>query len=63
MRVVLTILGIILSLTGLVWILQGINVLLGSFMSGRMEYAALGVGALIAGAALIYFANRRSKPV
>jgi hypothetical protein len=63
MRAALTVLGILFCLTGLVWILQGFNVLLGSFMSGRMEYAALGVGTLIAGAVLIYFANRRSKNV
>lgn len=63
MRAALTVLGILFCLTGLVWILQGINVLLGSFMSGRMEYTALGVGTLIVGAVLIYFANRRSNKV
>ncbi len=63
MRAALTVLGILFCLTGLVWILQGINVLLGSFMSGRMEYTALGVGTLVVGAVLIYFANRRSNKV
>lgn len=61
MRIVLTLVGVLLVLSGIVWILQGFNILLGSFMSGRMEYAMLGAAALAVGAAVIFFANRRAK--
>jgi hypothetical protein len=43
MRTVRAIGGILLMLVGLVWILQGINVLGGSGMSGHGQYAVLGV--------------------
>jgi hypothetical protein len=58
MKWVLNILGVLLILVGIVWILQGINVLLGSFMSGQPLYAVLGIVVAIIGAFLLYFANR-----
>lgn len=62
MKWVLNILGLILILLGVVWLLQGINVLPGSFMSGHLIYSALGilVGAL--GAALLIYNSRRRRP-
>ena len=59
MKWVLNILGVLLILVGIVWILQGINILLGSFMSGQPLYAVLGIMVAIIGAFLLYFANRR----
>jgi hypothetical protein len=59
MKWVLNILGVLLILVGIVWILQGINVLLGSFMSGQPLYAVLGIVVAIIGAFLLYFANHR----
>jgi hypothetical protein len=38
----LTALAILCDLTGVVWILQGIGVLPGSFMSGDIVWAAIG---------------------
>ncbi len=61
MKVVLNIFGILLILVGLVWILQGFNVLLGSMMSGHMQYAILGLLAAVIGIALLLYANRRRK--
>lgn len=61
MKWVLNILGALLTLTGLVWILQGMNVLAGSMMSGHSQYAVLGLVAAIIGIGLIIFANRRPK--
>lgn len=61
MKIVLNILGVILTLMGIVWILQGFNVLLGSMMSGRIEYAILGLVVAIIGIALLVYANRRSR--
>ena len=35
MRVTLDVVGVLLLVIGVIWILQGINVLPGSFMTGR----------------------------
>ncbi len=60
MKWLLYIIGVLLALIGLVWILQGFNVLLGSMMSGHIQYAILGLILAIAGILLIVFANRRA---
>jgi LPXTG-motif cell wall-anchored protein len=54
-----TIAGALLILIGLVWILQGANVLLGSVMSGQSQWLYIGIVVAIAGAGLIYFVRRR----
>ena len=59
MRVALNILGIVLVSFGLIWFLQGINVLPGSFMTGQIRWAVYGALAATAGAALLLAANRR----
>jgi hypothetical protein len=43
MRWVRAIGGVVLTLIGLVWILQGLNVIGGSGMSGHGQYAVLGI--------------------
>ena len=51
--------GIILCLAGLVWILQGTDVLRGSqLMSGHGQYAVLGIVVLAVGAVLLVWADR-----
>lgn len=62
MKAALNVLGVILILVGLVWILQGVNILPGSFMSGKILYTFLGIAVDVVGAALLFFSNRRSKP-
>ncbi len=59
MKWFLNILGVILALVGILWILQGVNVLPGSFMSGNMMWAYIGIVLDAAAAVLFYFANRR----
>jgi hypothetical protein len=59
MKILLTILGILLTLVGAVWILQGFNILLGSMMSGQIQYAILGLVVAAIGIALVIFSNRR----
>ncbi len=61
MRWVFNILGVILILIGIVWVLQGANILLGSFMSGQPAYAGLGIVAALVGIGLLVIANRRSR--
>jgi len=61
MKWVLNIIGVLLILIGSVWFLQGINILLGSFMSGQPQWAIIGSVAVIIGVGLLVFANRRGK--
>jgi hypothetical protein len=58
MRIVLTIVGTLLTLMGVIWFLQGINVLPGSFMSGQLKWAVNGGIAAVVGIGLLVFANR-----
>ncbi len=59
LRIILTIIGALLALMGAVWILQGVNILPGSFMSGSIRWAIYGIVLLIAGIALLVESNRR----
>jgi hypothetical protein len=61
MKWVLTVVGGILILMGIVWILQGINVLPGSFMTGKLQYALLGFVVDVVGIFLVLFAQRPSR--
>ena len=59
MKLLLTIVGLLLALVGIVWILQGINILPGSFMTGQIQWAVYGGLALAAGCGVLYAARRR----
>ena len=59
MRLASNVLGILFLLVGSVWILQGINILPGSFMTGQTKWAINGVLLAVVGIALLIFANRR----
>jgi hypothetical protein len=61
MKIVVNILGVLLVLLGSVWVLQGINVLPGSFMSGQMRWAVRGGILIFAGLAGLVWANRKRK--
>ncbi len=58
MKLILIIVGVLLILFGIVWFLQGINVLPGSFMSGQLRFAILGIVAAIIGIGLIIYSRR-----
>ena len=62
LTVVLSIIGVLCVLMGAVWILQGINVLPGSIMTGQIQWAIYGSLAAILGIGLLVFANRRRAP-
>jgi uncharacterized membrane protein len=62
MKLIGRIFGVLLALIGCVWILQGINVLPGSFMTGQMQWAIYGAIALVVGVVIFVFSGRR-KPV
>lgn len=54
----MSVLGVLLLLTGCVWFLQGINIIPGSFMTGDPKWAFYGGVSLIAGLGLLLTANR-----
>jgi hypothetical protein len=61
MKITLNIFGGLLVLTGVVWFLQGINVLPGSFMTGQIRWAVYGGIAVATGIVLFLWANRPGK--
>jgi len=61
LRITLNIVASLLVLLGSIWILQGINVLPGSFMTGQTRWAAYGGIAVAVGITLLLTANRARK--
>lgn len=59
MRIALNVAGVLFVLSGCVWILQGINVLPGSFMTGQTKWAIYGGIAVGVGVGMLIRANRR----
>ncbi len=58
MKRILTIVGVLLMLGGGVWILQGVGILPGSFMSGQIQWAYNGTAMAVVGVGLLAFAHR-----
>ncbi len=58
MKKALLLAGALLVLTGVVWILQGINVLPGSFMTGQIRWAYAGIVAAMIGGGVLWIALR-----
>jgi hypothetical protein len=61
MKIVLNIVGVLLVLLGSIWILQGMNVMLGSPMSGQSRWAVRGGILVFAGIVGLVWANRERK--
>lgn len=59
MKKTLLVIAVLVFLSGLVWFLQGINVLLGSPMSGTMTWTINGAIAMVIGGGLFWFARRK----
>ena len=59
MKIVLIIIAILFLLVGVVWILQGINILPGSFMTGQIQWAYAGIVSVLIGGGLLWIALRR----
>jgi hypothetical protein len=59
MKQIRNILGAVLVLSGGIWTLQGLNLLPGSFMTGQPQWAMYGMIAIVIGAGLVVFTNRR----
>ena len=61
-RVLATVASGPMLIVGCIWILQGINVLPGSFMTGDIKWAVFGVLLAGAGGALVFWLNRPARP-
>ena len=62
MRVALNVIGVVLMLVGVVWFLQGVNVLPGSFMTGQTQWAIYGGVTFLVGAVAFYLGRRMRRP-
>ncbi|MGB3335993.1 MAG: hypothetical protein WBA73_02335 [Devosia sp.] len=54
-----TIVGLLLVLVGIVWILQGANILGGSVMSGQSQWLYIGIVVALVGAGITFLVRRR----
>jgi len=61
MKIVMTVIGVLFFFIGTVWVLQGLNVLPGSFMSGHIQYFFYGLVVDVIGIALVVFGNRSKR--
>lgn len=60
MRALGVVIGVLLVLVGVIWILQGFNVLGGSAMSGRPMFSILGAVLVLVGFVLLARNTRRA---
>jgi hypothetical protein len=51
--------AVLLILIGVIWVLQGFNILPGSFMSGNLQWAINGAISIVVGAGIFWFARRK----
>ena len=62
MALVIKIVATLLILMGIIFFLQGINVLPGSVMTGDMKWAVIGAASVVIGVGAWLYAGRRAKP-
>jgi hypothetical protein len=60
MKWVLNIIAVLVTLAGVIFFLQGTNILPVGGMAGQSQWTIIGAGMAIAGIALLVFLNRRS---
>lgn len=53
--------AVILLTIGVIWMLQGFNILPGSFMTGQLQWAAYGALSVLVGASLLFLINRDKR--
>ena len=59
MRIVIRFIAVMLVTLGVIWMLQGVGILPGSFMTGQLKWAAYGALSIAVGVALLVW-NRRA---
>lgn len=60
-RYLATILAGPFLLIGVIWVLQGLNILPGSFMTGQIIWAIYGAPMALVGGALVWWVNRARR--
>ena len=55
------IIGVLAVIIGIVWLLQGLNILGGSGMSGQIIFAVIGAILAVVGVILVALSSRRRK--
>ncbi len=63
MKLALNIIGGLMIAMGVVWVLQGLNILPGSFMTGHIIWTGWGSWLAVFGVGLIVWNNRPPKKV
>jgi len=61
MRILPRVVGVLMVLIGAIWLLQGINVLTGSPMTGQTRWVVIGAAVAAAGVVLLTRGNRRRQ--
>jgi len=61
MRWAFTLLGVVLIAVGAVWILQGANVLPGSFMTGQPLWLWIGIACVVVGLLFLAWGYRSTR--
>jgi LPXTG-motif cell wall-anchored protein len=59
MKIVISVVAALLALMGLVFFLQGIGILLGSYMTGQAQWALIGIVLMVIGGGVLYRNWRR----
>jgi len=60
-RVALVVLGALIGIAGIIWTLQGLGYVTGSFMTGATVWAVIGPVTAVAGLALVAFGLLRRR--
>ncbi len=61
LKKILMVFGILLFLSGVIWFLQGISVLPGSYMSGNPQWAINGSITMLIGAIIFWLGKRNPR--
>jgi hypothetical protein len=61
-KILLTVIGVLLVVTGGVWTLQGVGYIKGSFMTGTTTWTVIGPAVVIIGLAMAAAGLRRRAP-
>ena len=59
LRNIFKVFAVLLIISGVIWILQVVNILLGSFMTGDPQWAINGAITAVIGSALLWFLSRK----
>ncbi|MBX3035693.1 MAG: hypothetical protein KF758_02160 [Anaerolineales bacterium] len=60
MKNIIKFFAVLFMLAGLVWVLQGLSILPGSYMSGDPQWAINGAITIVIAAVIFWFANRQA---